>query len=134
MVEAVRGIVEPVRVGHWNKPTARTKVKTVGWQWASVHAIAFRKGKAEGATVEWLDHILAEPVRVGMRAELPPIVAQWAVEPFAVPGGVMVDPFAGSGALVKAAARAGMHAIGIERSEDRHSASLAVQQQLELSA
>jgi hypothetical protein len=36
-------------------------------------------------------------------------------EPFAVPDGTMCDPFAGSGALVKAAAAAGMEAIGIEK-------------------
>jgi DNA modification methylase len=36
------------------------------------------------------------------------------IEPFAVAGGTMCDPFAGSGALVRAAAAAGMDAIGIE--------------------
>lgn len=48
MVEAVRGVVDPVRVATWCKPGARTKVATTGWKWASVNIIAFRKGKAEG--------------------------------------------------------------------------------------
>lgn len=121
MVEAVRGIVEPVRIGHWNKPEARTKVRTPGWQWASVHVIAFRKGKSsEAVPTEWLDHITAEPIRIGMRAELPPEVARWMVNPFAIAGGVMLDPFAGSGTLVRAAHDAGMHAFGVERRRDRY--------------
>jgi hypothetical protein len=42
-------------------------------------------------------------------------VARWAIEPFAIPGGDMLDPFAGSGALCRAAAAAGMHATGFEQ-------------------
>jgi DNA modification methylase len=116
MVEAVRGVVDPIRVAHWNKPVARTKASTGGWRWASVHVIAFRKGKAADiAPSDHLDHIIAAPLTSGRRAELPPEVAAWMIEPFAVPGGTMCDPFAGSGALVKAAAAAGMEAIGIEK-------------------
>ena len=36
------------------------------------------------------------------------------VRPFAVPGGLMWDPFAGSGALLRAASEAGMDAVGCE--------------------
>jgi tRNA G10 N-methylase Trm11 len=116
MVEAVRGVVEPVRIAHWNKPVARTKASTSGWRWASVHVIALRKGKAADASPSpHLDHITAAPLTVGRRAELPPAVATWMVEPFAVAGGTMCDPFCGSGALVRAAAAAGMDAIGIEK-------------------
>jgi hypothetical protein len=116
MVEAVRGVVEPVRIAHWSKPVARTKASTSGWRWASVHVIAFRKGKAIDATPNGhLDHITAPPLTTGRRAELPPEVAAWMIEPFAVTGGTMCDPFAGSGALVKAAAAAGMDAIGIDK-------------------
>lgn len=115
MVEAVRGVVQPVRIGHWLKPASRTKTRTPGWQWASVHAIAFRKGKASGDPGEMLDHITAPVVTRGRRAELPPSVADWAVKSFAVPGGRFVDPFAGSGALVLAAERCGMMAIGYEQ-------------------
>lgn len=116
MVEAVRGIVEPVRVGHWNKPAARTKVATSGWRWASVHVIVFRKGKAaDPAACEHLDHILAAPIKNGRRAELPPKVADWMVAPYAVPEGLFLDPFAGSGAIVFAAERVGMNAIGFEK-------------------
>lgn len=116
MIEAVRGVLEPVRFGTWVKPEARTKVRTAGWAWASVTVIAMRKGpkNAVGEPSLLLDHVEAPPVIVGRRAELPPVVAEWAVAPFAVPGGVMLDPFAGSGALCKAAANAGMHAIGYE--------------------
>ena len=116
MVEAVRGIVEPVRIAHWSKPTARTKTQTTGWRWASVNVIAFRKGKAtDPAPCDLLDHITAPPVMNGRRAELPPAVADWMVQPFAVPGGLLLDPFAGSGAILAAAERAGMEAIGFEK-------------------
>jgi hypothetical protein len=116
MVEALRGVVEPVRIGTWVKPEARTKVATPGWEWASVNVIAFRKGKSRDlGECTRLDHIEAAPVRNGRRAELPQEVARWAVEPFAVPGGVFLDPFAGSGALPEAAAAAGMEAFGFEK-------------------
>lgn len=116
MVDAVRGIVEPQRIATWCKPRAKTKARTVGWKWASVNVIAFRKGKAIGSpgACDELDHILAEPLTVGRRAELPPDVACWMVRPFAVAGAVMWDPFVGSGALCRAAEAAGMDAIGCE--------------------
>lgn len=116
MVEAVRGVLEPVRIGTWTKPESRTKVATSGWRWASVNAIAFRKGKSRDLEASsLLDHICAVPVKNGRRAELPAEVAEWAVAPFAVPGGVFLDPFAGSGTLPIAAERAGMVAYGFER-------------------
>lgn len=116
MVEAVRGIVEPIRIGTWCKPISRTKVSTSGWLWASVNIVAFRKGRAEDSNSSGiLDHITAAPLVNGRRAELPPEVATWAVRPYAVPGGVFLDPFAGSGALVKAAHDCGMIATGYER-------------------
>jgi tRNA G10 N-methylase Trm11 len=117
MVEAVRGIVEPVRVATWCKPTVRTKTRTTGWQWASVNVVAMRKGKAADKTpADVLDHILAPPIINGRRAELPPEVADWMVAPFAVPGGLLLDPVAGSGAILHAGARAGMRAVGFEKS------------------
>lgn len=117
MVESVRGVVQPVRIATWCKPVARTRTQTPGWKWASVNVVAFRKGKPrERAEVDAaVDHILASPVTVGRRAELPPEVAAWMVRPFAVPGGLMLDPFAGSGALCRAAEDSGMRAIGFER-------------------
>lgn len=116
MVEAVRGIVEPVRVATWCKPKARTKVATGGWAWASVKVIAFRKGKALNCgEADGLDHITAEPVIRGRRAELPQSVADWMVKPFAVAGGRFLDPFAGSGALPNAAFALGMDATGYEK-------------------
>jgi DNA modification methylase len=115
MVESVRGVVEPVRIATWCKPIARTKVQTTGWAWASVNVIAFKKGKALDLESEpYLDHITAAPVMNGRRAELPPEVAKWMVAPFAVSGGVMLDPFAGSGRLLEAAEQCGMRAIGYE--------------------
>lgn len=117
MVDAVRGVVDPVRVATWCKPTVRTKTRTAGWAWASVNVVAFRKGKASDPVPSaLLDHITAAPVVNGRRAELPPEVADWMVSPFAIAGGVMLDPFAGSGALVAAAERHGMRAIGYEQS------------------
>lgn len=116
MVESVRGIVDPVRIATWCKPAARTKVETTGWKWASVNVIAFRKGKAiDDCAASDLDHITAAPITNGRRAELPPEVALWMVKPFAVAGGVLLDPFAGSGAILNAAAKCGMAAIGYER-------------------
>jgi DNA modification methylase len=117
MVEAVRGVVEPVRIGTWCKPVAKTKARTTGWQWASVNVIAFKKGKAEDKLpIDMLDHITEAPVIDGRRAELPERVADWMVRPFAVPGGLLLDPFAGSGAILLAGERAGMKAIGFEKS------------------
>jgi DNA modification methylase len=119
MVESVRGVVEPVRVATWCKPQSRSKVNTPGWLWASVSTIAFRKGKAlDAREAEQLDHITAEVVRNGRRAELPADVARWAVSAYAVPGGRFLDPFAGSGALVRAAAELGMNSTGYEKRLD----------------
>ena len=116
MVEAVRGVLEPIRFGTWAKPAARSKVRTPGWAWASVNVIAFRRPGAPGvgAPSAELDYIVAPPLVVGRRAQLPPEVAAWAVAPFAVPGGLALDPFSGSGALPRAAASAGMRAVGFE--------------------
>ena len=58
----------------------------------------------------------------GRRAEMPPDVARWAVAPFAVKGGVMLDPFAGSTVLCEAAEEAGMRAVGFDLSPGRPSA------------
>jgi len=133
MAESVRGIIEPVRVGTWCKPVSRSKVNTVGWSWASVSVIAFRKGKAAempgGASV--LDNITAAVVRNGRRAELPPEVARWMVGPYAVPGGRFLDPFCGSGALPLAAEGFGMVATGYEKNPPAQSAG---QLELEISS
>lgn len=116
MVESVRGVLEPVRIATWCKPAARTKVETTGWKWASVNVIAFRRGKAiDDCSASDLDHITAAPIVNGRRAELPPEVAMWMVKPFAVPGELMIDPFAGSGAILKAGEACGMEAIGYEK-------------------
>lgn len=116
MAEAVRGVVQPVRIATWCKPQSRTKVATSGWLWASVNVIAFRKGRAEDpSSSTFLDHITAPPVMNGRRAELPADVARWMVTPYAVSGGLFLDPFAGSGALVRAAAECGMRTIGYEK-------------------
>lgn len=117
MVESVRGILDPVRIATWCKPAARTKAQTVGWKWASVNVVAFRKGKAEDIPdTDSLDHITVAPVINGRRAELPPEVAAWMVNPYAVPEGLFLDPFAGSGVIVRAAESAGMAATGYEKS------------------
>jgi hypothetical protein len=116
MVESMRGILEPVRLGTWAKPSSRTKVRTPGWAWASVNVVVLRKPGAPGlgGASELLDYVVAPPLINGRRAELPAVVAEWAVAPFAVPGGRMLDPFAGSGALCHAAALAGMDALGLD--------------------
>ena len=115
MAESVRGILQPVRIGHWLKPKARTKTRTSGWQWASVHVLACRKGSSSQPPGDYTDHITEPPTMNGRRAELPLRVALWAVEPFAVPGGSFLDPFCGSGALVHAATTCGMLAKGFEK-------------------
>lgn len=115
VVEALRGVVTPVRIGTWCKPAARTRTRTTGWAWASVNVIVFRAGKvADGAANPALDHITAPPLVCGRRAQLPPAVADWMVRPYAVPNGMLLDPFAGSGEILRAAERAGMDAVGIE--------------------
>jgi DNA modification methylase len=117
MIESVRGFCEPVRIAPWVKPESRTKVKTVGWNWASVSVIAMRKGPKNDPALTnspLLDWIEAPPVTSGRRAELPKEVAQWAVSPFCKKKGIFVDPFAGSGQLPIVAANAGMEAYGFE--------------------
>lgn len=116
MVESVRGVLEPVRFGTWVKPAARTKVRTPGWAWASVNVIIMRRpGKPGlGEPSALLDYIVEPPLMIGRRARLPESVARWAVAPFAVPGGLALDPFAGTGALLKASNEAGMRGIGFE--------------------
>jgi hypothetical protein len=74
-----------------------------------------RKGKGNGQPANDLDHITMAPVKNGRRAELPREVAEWAVRPFAIQGGLLVDPFAGSMAIPKAAIGLGMQAIGFEK-------------------
>jgi hypothetical protein len=116
MIEAVRGVLEPVRFGTWAKPVARSKVRTPGWAWASVNVIVMRKPGRDtfGEPVPDLDYIVEPPRQNGRRAELPAAVARWAVAPFAQPGGLALDLFTGSGALIQAAANAGMAAVGFE--------------------
>lgn len=115
MVEATRGLLTPVRIATWVKPKPRSKVRTPGWAWASVNVIALRKGKSTiGVPTDAPDWIEAEPMIEGRRAQLPDPVAEWAVSPFAEGGGVMLDPFAGSGALCRAASGRGMTAVGFE--------------------
>lgn len=118
MVESVRGIMQPVRIGTWTKPASKTKVKTVGWDWASVSVVALRKGPKNDPRIidgcSLLDHHTSEVITGGRRAELPASVCDWAISPFVIPGGVFLDPFAGSGALPLAAERLGMMAIALE--------------------
>jgi tRNA G10 N-methylase Trm11 len=61
MVEALRGVLTPVRIGTWCKPVAKTKTRTAGWAWASVNVVAFRAGKNADDSVprSVLDHITA---------------------------------------------------------------------------
>ena len=116
MTESIRGCgLTPVRRGTWIKPESRTKVQTTGWAWASVSVLVFRKGKAKGVGVDALDWVEAPALRVGRRAQIPEQVADWMVAPWCAPGLLAVDPFAGSGALLTAATRSGMHAVGFEK-------------------
>jgi hypothetical protein len=116
VVEAVRGLLVPVRTLTWCKPTARTKTRTAGPLWASVGVVVFRKGKSKQVwpASDELDHVTAAPLMNGRRAQLPSEVCDWMVRPFAVPGGTLLDPFAGSGEILRAAERAGMHGVGID--------------------
>lgn len=117
IVEAMRGVMSPVRIATWAKPQARTKVRTPGWSWNSVDVILFRPCQTKSIKRETSsipDFILMEPIRNGRRAALPLAVANWAVEPFAVPGGKALDPFTGTGALLLAAESFGMTGLGFE--------------------
>lgn len=116
MVESVRGIVEPVRTLTWCKPVARTRAKTSGPAFASVQVLVFKKGKSMVPPAALLDHITAEPVTKGRRAELPRAVAEWMVAGYGQPRELLLDPFAGSGAILTAAEWCGLRAIGFEKS------------------
>jgi hypothetical protein len=115
MAECVRGILEPVRTLTWCKPTARTRAKTSGPAFASVQVLVFKKGRSDVPPSDVLDHITAPIVTNGRRAELPTEVADWMVRAYARSGDFMLDPFAGSGALIAAAERAGIRSVGIEK-------------------
>ena len=115
MVESVRGILEPIRTLTWCKPVARTRAKTSGPAFASVQVLVFKKGKSDTEACEQLDHITAPVVTNGRRAELPPEVADWMVRAYGRPGQLLLDPFAGSGAILAAAERAGLASIGFEK-------------------
>jgi DNA modification methylase len=118
MVEATRGIAHhPVRIGTWVKPNSRSKVTTSGWKWASVAAVVFKKGKPQAPSTETLDWIESPIVLKGRSMQLPEQVAEWAVKPFAIPGGLLLDPFAGSGAILHAGDKFGMDSVGFEIQE-----------------
>jgi site-specific DNA-methyltransferase (adenine-specific) len=122
MVEATRGILDPIRTGTWAKPVVQTKVRTPGWAWATVNVLVMRRPGGDRGLYKPPDEaasdFIVEPViRNGRRAQLPMSVARWAVQPYALEGGTMLDPFAGSGALVQAAKEAGMDALGFEIEE-----------------
>lgn len=119
-VEAVRGVLDPIRIGVWVKPNPRSRVVIPGWKWGTVAVVAFRKGpknREELKPREIKDYIEAPALIEGRRAQLPEIVCDWAVEPFAIPGGQFLDPFAGSGSLVRSAIKFGMEARGFEIQE-----------------
>lgn len=116
MAESVRGLVEPIRTLTWCKPVARTKARTSGPAFATVQVLVFKKGKSDAEPTANLDHITAEPVMNGRRAELPPQVAEWMVTAYGREGDLVLDPFAGSGAILKAAERYHMRAVGFEKS------------------
>ena len=117
MVESVRGVLIPVRIGSWLKPNPKTKARIPGWAWSSVSVIAFKKGqKATGNPSPTLDHIVCDTVKGQRRAQLPREVCDWAIQPYATKG-VFLDPFAGSGALVESAERFGMESVGFEIKE-----------------
>lgn len=121
VVEACRNIVEPVRIATWTKPCCRTKVQPIGWSYASVALVAMRKGPKNDPRLMKttdLDHIEAATAVGGRRAQLPETVASWSVAPFVIPGGLFLDPFAGSGTLPAAAAHCGMEAHGFEILEE----------------
>jgi DNA modification methylase len=115
MVESVRGILEPIRTLTWCKPVARTRAKTSGPAFASVQVLVFKKGKSDTDATDLLDHITAPVVTNGRRAELPPEVADWMVRAYGRPGQLLLDPFAGSGAILAAAERAGLRSVGFEK-------------------
>lgn len=123
MAESVRGLVEPVRTLTWCKPVARTRAKTSGPAFASVQVLAFRKGRSSFPASPLLDHITAAPVTNGRRAELPPIVADWMVASYGQQGQLLLDPFAGSGAILAAANRHGLSALGFEKSPSESEAA-----------
>lgn len=119
-IESVRGILDPIRFGTWIKPSSRSRVIIPGWKFSSVTVVAFRKGNKNRIEVKpsaIQDSIVAAPVYNGRRAQLPQEVCDWAVSPFVIPGGKFLDPFCGSGGLVKAAELHGMLATGYEIQE-----------------
>lgn len=120
MVESVRGIVQPIRIGTWCKAGSKTKVRSGGWRFATAKVIVFKKGNPIVRTSDVLDYIVCPTLKTGRRAQLPKEVTEWMLEPYAIPGGTFLDPFAGSGALLLAAESKGMKAQGFEIQKTEH--------------
>lgn len=67
-----------------------------------------KAGAAERPVVDGVRHPTVKPLDL----------ARWLVRLLTPPGGVVLDPFAGSGTTLEAASREGFAAIGIEREAD----------------
>lgn len=115
MIEAMRGILTPIRIATWIKENNTSKARTTGWTFNTVNIIAFRKGK-DGLKRQPTspDYCICPPEKIGRRATLPIEVAKWAIEPFVVSGGVMLDPFMGAGRLCQASAYYRMEPFGFD--------------------
>jgi DNA modification methylase len=118
---AVSKVLVPVRIAPWCRVGAKSIAKDAGWNFDTYLVSAFRRKKGRKDKKEQKTesrripgYIVAAPLKHGRRFALPSEVADWMIGPFAMPGGTLLDPFAGSFEIVRAAERAGMHGVGID--------------------
>lgn len=122
-IDRIRRVVERpgfplARVMPWCKPHTRSNrlPGPVGWQ--TTLALVFGK---MGGQFKGPDHIVADAMQyrrqgtVGHPAQMPDSVGDWIARPFADRRLTMVDPFCGTGTLVRAFQRAGCRStLGID--------------------
>jgi predicted RNA methylase len=104
------------RILTWHRPDARTAARS-GWRFDTVLALVFGKVPPEGGMSSFIS--AASPKPSGHKAEIPDEVADWLLAPWLlVPNALTVlDPFCGSGSLLRAAARQGHAVVGIDVEE-----------------
>lgn len=108
----------PGRVLVWTKSvTAGYPIKGISMHWEPVHWL---KGSACQHSKDIFDCpaiINTRDRSTGHRAQFPEAVAGWLIQTFTNPGGLVIDAFAGSGTMLRAAKDLGRYAIGIEIEE-----------------
>lgn len=105
----------------WIKPQAMNQMAHCNWTKATEVVMVLRKPQAKlqkTQPVNWYacpnDKALCEAVHPFWK---PIVIHQWILNAFAIPGDVILDPFAGEGSIPYAALTMGLEAIAVECEE-----------------